>query len=174
MLVGRELPQVIIEPAHRRLDYAVHGLQVHRRTYRHAPSNQRVSIFKFNAKDGDIIGSGHTTSLATSSVRRNHRKASALGGDDSKLQPNGYERATFTGIVSEYWHFRARSSVNVHVWLRGSIGYLLVGCYAAVRGRDCEQRNGPRLMAERPTGSLQGRLNTQAHRKLRPLRQAAQ
>ena len=59
--------------------------------------------------------------------------------EDSNLQPSGYERATFTGKINKYWHFRARSLTNVRVWLRRFIGYLLVGCEAALSARLARQ-----------------------------------
>ncbi len=49
-------------------------------------------------------------------------------------QPSGYERATFTGIINKYWWFRAGSAMNVRVWLRRFIGYLLVAREAAFVG----------------------------------------
>ena len=48
-------------------------------------------------------------------------------GEDSEPPTSGYERAALTGIINKYWHFRAGSATNVRVWLRRSIGYLLVG-----------------------------------------------
>ena len=50
------------------------------------------------------------------------------------LQPSGYERVTLTGIINDYWHFRARSPTFVPVWLRRIIGYLLVGRWGAAPG----------------------------------------
>ena len=54
--------------------------------------------------------------------------------EDSNLQPSGYERVTLTGIINDYWHFRARSPTFVPVWLRRIIGYLLVGRWGAAPG----------------------------------------
>jgi len=49
------------------------------------------------------------------------------GWEDSNLQPSGYERATLAEKVCDYWHFREALMTYVRVWLRGTIGYLLVG-----------------------------------------------
>jgi hypothetical protein len=49
----------------------MHGPQVHRRAPSHAPSDQRLDIFQFNAKDRDVIGRGHRVSLTASYLRRN-------------------------------------------------------------------------------------------------------
>jgi hypothetical protein len=57
----------------------------------------------------------------------------AAGQFLSNLQPNGYERATFAGIINKYWHFCACSLTNVRVWLRRFIGYLLVGPGTSLR-----------------------------------------
>jgi hypothetical protein len=46
---------------------------------------------------------------------------------DSNLQPSGYERVGFTGKPNKYGHFCSCSGPLVHVWLRRSIGYSLVG-----------------------------------------------
>jgi hypothetical protein len=53
--------------------------------------------------------------------------------EDSNLQPSGYERATVSEKVSDYWHFRGRSVTSVRVWLRRFIGYLLVECESCDR-----------------------------------------
>ena len=47
--------------------------------------------------------------------------------EDSNLQPSGYERPTLSGKINKNRHFCARSIAFVHVWLRCSIGHLLVG-----------------------------------------------
>ena len=109
---------------------------------RHAPPNQRVNIFKFDAKDGNIIGNGHTASLTASTLRRNQRKASenrnpsslwALGGNDLNPQPSGYERGSLPGKINNNRHFRARSLAFVPVicgvllviyWLGASGGHI--------------------------------------------------
>jgi hypothetical protein len=52
---------------------------------------------------------------------------SGLQIENSNPKPCRYERATFTETSNDYWHFRAGSLTNVRVWLRRSIGYLLVG-----------------------------------------------
>ena len=59
--------------------------------------------------------------------------------EDSNLQPSGYERRTFTGIINRYWRFRVRSLTIVRVWLRRIIGYLLV---ERQRQRQNRRRNG--------------------------------
>jgi len=46
---------------------------------------------------------------------------------------NGFERATFTGIIDRYWHIRERSLTNVRVWLLRFIGYPLVGPWSIRR-----------------------------------------
>jgi hypothetical protein len=49
---------------------------------------------------------------------------------DSNLQPSGYERVGFTGKPAKNRHFRSRLTASVLVWLRRSIGYLLVALSA--------------------------------------------
>jgi hypothetical protein len=43
----------------------------------YAPPDQRLDILKFNAKDDDIIGSGHTASFTASGLRRNQSPSAA-------------------------------------------------------------------------------------------------
>src|ERR1700730_18003624 len=55
--------------------------------------------------------------------------------EDSNLQPSGYERATFAGIINKSWRFRVGPVTSVRVWLRRSIGYSLVGGDAIAHAR---------------------------------------
>jgi hypothetical protein len=57
---------------------------------------------------------------------------SGLQIENSNPKPCRYERATFIETSNDYWHFRAGSLTNVRVWLRRSIGYLLVGREAGI------------------------------------------
>jgi hypothetical protein len=50
-----------------------------------------------------------------------------VGARRDNLQPSGYERATLPEKVSDYRRFRARSLMNVRVWLRRFFGHSLVG-----------------------------------------------
>jgi hypothetical protein len=66
------------------------------------------------------------------SISDGHRRTVANGLSGwaifaSNLQPSGYEHRAPAGMINKYWHFRARWSTNVRVWLRRFIGYLLVG-----------------------------------------------
>src|SRR5438067_12327838 len=55
-VVGGELPQVIVEPAHDGLDDTVQGLQIGRGLDRDVAPDQRIDIDQFDAQDGDSIG----------------------------------------------------------------------------------------------------------------------
>ena len=70
VLVGRKFPQVIIEPAHRRLDHTVQGLRIHRGGHGHTPPDQRLDILKLDAKHGNVAGIRHVASVAALSLRR--------------------------------------------------------------------------------------------------------
>jgi hypothetical protein len=70
--------------------------------------------------------------IETDSVARSPTAPSGLQIENSNPKPCRYERATFTETSNDYWHFRAGSLTNVRVWLRRSIGYLLVGLEASL------------------------------------------
>ncbi len=63
LVVGGELPQVIVEPAHDGLDDTVQGLQIGRGLDRDAAPDQRLDINQFDTQDGNVIGA-HVASLA--------------------------------------------------------------------------------------------------------------
>jgi hypothetical protein len=62
------------------LDHVVHGLERHRRSHADAPPDQRLDILKFNPKDRNLIGRGHTASVTASGLRRNQSRAAASTG----------------------------------------------------------------------------------------------
>ena len=60
------------------------------------------------------------------------RRSAWWARQDSNLQPSGYERVGFTGKPAKNRHFRPRLGPLVRVWLRRSIGYLLVEVFRPV------------------------------------------
>ena len=63
LVVGGELPQVIILPAHGGLYDPVQGLQIGRGRHRDAAPDQWLDINQFDTQDGNVIGA-HAASLA--------------------------------------------------------------------------------------------------------------
>src|ERR1019366_9984055 len=63
-IIDRELPEVIVEPAHGGLDDLVQGLKVGRAAHGDAPPDHRLDIGQFDAQDGEVFRAAHAASLA--------------------------------------------------------------------------------------------------------------
>src|SRR5213079_68731 len=103
LVVGGELPQVIILPAHGGMDDPVQGLQIGRGRHRDAAPDQRLDIDQFDAQDGDSIGA-HAASLPDWR-RQLHGKNSpsrligwALPASDAQPKPDVFWRSAYSYV----------------------------------------------------------------------------
>lgn len=60
MLGGLELPQMIVLPAHRRLDQVMQALETGSYGRGEAAPDRRLGVVELHADDGDVLGAGHS------------------------------------------------------------------------------------------------------------------